>query len=151
MDELDWKIAELLAEDARMTVKKIAEAVNLTSPAVSERIRRMEKNGIIEGYTVVFNPKMTSHYIHALISISVAPKDRGDFRLLLQAEESVEQCYQVTGSHSHMVKVACKDIVELEKLVSRLQKLGQTNTQIILSTMPGAGVNIYRRESQKDK
>lgn len=53
MDELDRKILRLLSADGRMTVKDIARQVSLTSPAVSERIRRMEKTGVIAGYTVV--------------------------------------------------------------------------------------------------
>ncbi len=145
MDELDWKIVTLLAKDARMTVKEIAAEVKLTSPAVSERIKRMEKSGIIAGYTVVFDPKLTRQYIHALVSISVAPPDRAEFHKLLQAEESVEQCFQVTGAHSYMVKVSCRDIEALEKMINRLQKLGQTNTQIILSTIQGPGAIPYRK------
>ncbi len=144
MDELDWKIVTLLAADARMTVKEIAAEVKLTSPAVSERMKRMEKSGIIAGYTVVFDPELTRRYIHALISISVATQDRAEFHKLLQAEKSVEQCFQVTGAHSYMVKVSCKDIEALEKMINRLQKLGQTNTQIILSTIQGPGAIPYR-------
>ena len=135
MDDLDKKILTLLSANARATVKDIAAAVSLTSPAVSERIRRMEKNGVIEGYTVRFNTNITKNYIRAFISMAVQPPDRPEFNKLLQKEKAVEQCFQVTGAQSYMVKVRCKDIEALEKLISRLQKLGNTNTQIILSTM----------------
>lgn len=139
MDELDKKILAVLAEDARVTVKTIAQRVSLTSPAVSERIRRMEKNGTIAGYTVRYNPDSTRQYIHAIISIQVAPADRDAFFALLQQQQAVEQCFQVTGAHSHMVKVCCKDISALEKLISKMQKLGPTNTQIVLSVMEKNG------------
>ena len=59
---------------------------------------------------------------------------------LLLGEETVEQCYQVTGQHSHMIKANCQDIPTLERLINRLQKMGQTNTQIVLSTVRGPGI-----------
>ncbi|MDL2323901.1 Lrp/AsnC family transcriptional regulator [Ruminococcaceae bacterium OttesenSCG-928-A16] len=142
MDELDKKILTLLNKNARATVKEIAGEVALTSPAVSERIRRMEKNGIIEGYTVRFNPQLTQGHINALISISVPPKDRPEFIRLLAEQPAVQQCFQVTGGYSYMVKVRCRDVAALEVLLSHLQKMGQTNTQIILSTIEGNGIEF---------
>lgn len=138
MDQLDKKILALLTANARATVKEIAGKVSLTSPAVSERIRRMEKGGVIEGYTVKINPLLTRNSIHALVSISVAPKDRQVFSELLQQNSAVQRCFQVTGTYSHMVEIRCPDIEALEHLLSKLQKLGQTNTQIILNTVQGA-------------
>lgn len=76
MDELDKKIVRCLSENARMTVKDIARRVCLTSPAVSERIRRLEKAGTIAGYTVLLGRQGGPGAIEALISVSVEPKDR---------------------------------------------------------------------------
>ncbi len=134
MDELDSRILRLLTEDGRMTVKEIAGKVALTSPAVSERIRRMEKSGVIAGYTVVLGDVGPKSRIDALIGISVAPADRQYFLSMAENQSGVTQCFHVTGSHSFIVKVSCADMHELEHLINRFQKLGQTNTQIILST-----------------
>lgn len=134
MDELDRRILRLLTEDGRMTVKEIANKVALTSPAVSERIRRMEKNGVIAGYTVVLGDVGPKNRIDALIGVSVAPSDRQYFLTMAESQPGVTQCFHVTGSHSFIVKVSCADMHELEHMINRFQKLGQTNTQIILST-----------------
>ena len=134
MDELDRKILRLLEEDGRMTEKNIAQRVALTSPAVSERIRRMEAGGVIEGYTVVLGEKPDKNAIDALISISVSPSDRDRFLNMAEMQEGVQQCFHVTGAHSFIVKVHCSGIAELEHLINRFQKLGQTSSQIILST-----------------
>lgn len=142
MDELDKKILYLLNKNARATVKEIAAEVSLTSPAVSERIRRMEKSKIIEGYTVRFNPELTRNYINAFISIQIPPKDQMEFDKLLKDQPAVQQCYHVTGGYSYMVRASCKDISALEKLISHLQKMGQTNTQIILSTEENNGLEF---------
>ncbi len=133
MDDLDRSILRILSVDGRMTVKEIARRVSLTSPAVSERIRRMEKNGVIAGYTVVLGEMKNKHSIDALISISVAPADRQYFLTMVENQPGVTQCFHVTGSHSFIVKVRCDGIEELEHLINRFQKMGQTSTQIILS------------------
>lgn len=135
MDDLDKKIISLLKTNARMTIKEMASRVSLTSPAVSERIRRLEESGVIAGYTARINPELTRGYIGAFVSISVKPENREAFFSVLQTLPDFEYCCQITGNYSHMVKVLCADIVALEGLISKIQKFGQTNTQIILSTV----------------
>ena len=134
MDKLDKKILSLLAQNARMSVKEIAERVSLTSPAVSSRIHRLEKEGVIGGYTVLLKSPGSQQAVNALISVSVAPADRDEFLAAVNGERQVTQCFQVTGSHSYIVKVACDTMQSLEHLITRCQRSGPTSTQIILST-----------------
>ena len=134
MDELGKKIVRCLSENARMTVKDIAQRVCLTSPAVSERIRRMEKSGDIAGYTVLLGRQDGPGAIEALISVSVEPKDRDSFLRMVQQQPRVTQCFHVTGSHSFLVKTHCEGIAALESLITAFQQLGPTSSQIILST-----------------
>ncbi len=135
MDTIDKQILSLLAENARMPVKEIADRVALTSPAVSGRIRKMEQDGIIDGYTVVLRPQSSKTQVNALVSLSLHPSDRPLFLDMIGQMPQVRQCYHVTGSHSFIVKVCCQDMDQLEHLINRFQKLGQTSTQIILSTL----------------
>ena len=127
MDDLDRKILSLLAKNARMPVKEIAEQVALTSPAVSSRIHKLETDGIISGYTVVLNRP-------ALISLSVTPSHRDELVELMQNSKEVLQCYHVTGAYTFLIKVSCGSMPQLEHLILQFQKLGTTSTQIILST-----------------
>lgn len=134
MDDLDRKILSLLAKNARMPVKEIAEQVALTSPAVSSRIHKLESDGVIGGYTVTINRPSDRMYVDALISLSVAPSKHDSFLELLQNSREVLQCYHVTGAYTFLVKVSCGSMPELEHLILQFQKLGTTSTQIILST-----------------
>ena len=134
MDKLDKKILSLLAQNARMSVKEIAERVSLTSPAVSSRIHRLEKEGVIGGYTVLLKSPGSQQAVNALISVSVAPADLDEFLAAVNGERQVTQCFHVTGSHSYIVKVACDTMQSLEHLITRCQRSGPTSTQIILST-----------------
>lgn len=135
MDTIDRQILSLLSQNARIPVKEIAEQVSLTSPAVSGRIRKMEEEGIIAGYTLIISPDSNKTKIKASISLSIFPYDRESFLELIQQSPAVLQCDHVTGSHSYNVKVCCADMPELEHLINQFQKYGQTNTQIILSTL----------------
>ena len=128
MDELDSKIIQLMMRNARMPVKEIAKQVNLTSPAVSSRIHRMEQEGIIGGYTVRLHHPGENNRVQALISIQTAVSERDHFLKMIL------QCYRVTGSYNFIVKVSCPGIDALEHLLTHLQKMGNTNTQIILAT-----------------
>ena len=134
MDQLDRDIIRLLAKNARTPVKDIAQAINLTSPAVSSRIRKLEDMGIIRGYTVVLSPPEGHVRVDALISLSVTPTQHDDLMEMLKNEEDVLQCFRVTGTYSFIVKVSCEGVDALEHLLNKFQKFGSTNTQIILST-----------------
>ena len=134
MDDLDRKILSLLAKNARMPVKEIAEQVALTSPAVSSRIHKLETDGIISGYTVVLNRTADRVYVDALISLSVTPSHRDELVELMQNSKEVLQCYHVTGAYTFLIKVSCGSMPQLEHLILQFQKLGTTSTQIILST-----------------
>ena len=134
MDELDNKIIRLLMRNARMPVKEIAQQVNLTSPAVSSRIHRLEQEGVIGGYTVLLHQPGEAARVQALISIQTTGAAREDFLRMIPGEPQILQCYRVTGSYNFIVKVSCASIDELEHQLTRMQKLGNTNTQIILAT-----------------
>ena len=116
MDDLDRKILSLLAHNARMPVKEIAERVALTSPAVSSRIHKLEADGVISGYTVVLNRPAGRLYVDALISLSVAPSEREGLLNLLQNSREVMQCYHVTGEYTFLIKVSCGSMMQLEHL-----------------------------------
>ncbi len=134
MDATDKQILALLERNARMSVKEIAASISLTPPAVSQRIRRLEQEGIIEGYTTVINLAGIGRSIRALISLSVPPASREEFLQLAQQQKAVLQCHHVTGEYSYILSVATHDMESLERLINRFQKIGQTSTQIILSS-----------------
>ena len=123
MDDLDHKILQLLAENARMPVKDIAQRVSLTSPAVSSRI----------------HPDAPTR-VEALISVLVDAATRASFLTMIEQEPQVLQCFRVTGSYNFIIKVSCTDIDALEHLLTKMQKMGSTNTQIILNTQLDRGL-----------
>ncbi len=134
MDKIDKKLIALLQEDARMPLKMLAEKVFLSSPAVSARIERLEKAGVITGYTAKINQVALGYHITAFINLEVSPEQKPEFYPFIKACSNVIECNCVTGTYSMLLKVAFASTVQLDSFIGQLQKYGRTSTQIVFST-----------------
>lgn len=134
MDKLDIKILKLLSENARMSFKQISEAVGITSPAVKTRIEKMEKDEIIRGYCLDLDKKAIGFMVTAFISISVDSAAKPSFDAFIQNCPNVLECYGITGNYFALLKVLFRSTMDLDNFLTRLQKFGETSTNIVLST-----------------
>ncbi len=137
MDYIDRQIVNILQKNARTPLKVIAEKAYLSSPAVSARIERLEKAGIITGYSAEVNVEKLGYHIMAFINLEVQPKQKAQFYPFIEACPNVLECSCVTGQFSMLIKVAFKSTVELDQFIGRLQDYGRTSTQIVFSTSVG--------------
>ena len=133
-DMIDEKILSLLQENARMSIKDIASEVYLSSPTVTARIERLEKEEIIEGYEVKINQLKLGYHITAFINLEVAPVQKPDFYPFIKSCPNVVECNCVTGNYSMLLKVMFPSTMELDTFIGQLQKFGRTSTQIVFST-----------------
>ena len=106
MDDIDRKILKLLQENARMSLKTIAEKTFLSSPAVSARIEKLEKDGVIAGYHAMVDPMKLGYHILAFINLDVIPEDKPKFYAYAESVPNVLECSCVTGEYSMLMKVA---------------------------------------------
>lgn len=134
MDKIDKKLITLLQQNARMPLKALAEKVFLSSPAVSARIERLEKEEIIEGYEVKINQLKLGYHITAFINLEVAPVQKPEFYPFIKSCPNVVECNCVTGTYSMLLKVVFPSTMELDTFIGQLQKFGRTSTQIVFST-----------------
>ncbi len=134
MDNIDKKLIGLLQKNARYSLKQLAEAVFLSSPAVSARIERLEKEGYITGYQAQVNMLKLGYPITAFINLEMSPKLKPKFYPFIESCPNVLECNCVTGSYSMLVKVAFPSTMELDAFIGQLQKFGNTQTQIVFST-----------------
>ena len=137
LDSVDKKILSILKNNARNSVSNIAEEINLSIPATSDRIKKMEDMDIIVGYKTVINPQKVGLDILALITI--ISESSADYEKIItyanQTDEIVE-CFATTGRGSHILIVQTKDSQSLEQLLRTIQSwpnVMRTETQIILS------------------
>lgn len=143
LDEIDIQILNLLQKDGRMAIKEIANRVCLSSPAVSNRIEKLENEHYILGYQAVVNPVLIGLYTKAFISLEVAPVRKKEFYPFIKKCGNVIECNCVTGEYSMLLEVLFKTTIELDQFIGELQKFGRTKTLIVFSTsVEHRGVNI---------
>lgn len=134
MDITDIRILKILQQEARISMKELGARVNLTSPAVSERIKRLEESGVIEGYTAVINPKKLNLHVEAIVHVAMKVSAHKRFKKMAAEEREIIECYHVTGEDCMTVKVVCETTHRLEEILDKIQAIGDTRTAIILST-----------------
>lgn len=135
MDAADRIILKALAENARVPIKTLAEKSFLSSPAVSSRVDRMEKSGVIRSYQANLDLKALGFEILAFINLSMVPGRREEFREWINGCINVLECHHVTGAYSLLMKAAFVNTEEMENFVIQLQSYGTTQTQVVFSTM----------------
>ena len=134
MDKIDKKLVTLLQQNARMPLKALAEQVFLSSPAVSARLERLEKENIIVGYEAKVNPLKLGYHITAFINLEIVPAQKPEFYPFVRDCHNVIECNCVTGDYSMLLKVAFASTIDLDTFIGQLQKFGRTSTQIVFST-----------------
>ena len=105
MDKIDRKILSLLQENARYPLKYLAQKVFLSSPAVSTRIERLEKAGILTGYHATIDPVALGYHITAFINLTLDPKQKDEFYPYVKDCPNVLECNCVTGTYSIMLSL----------------------------------------------
>jgi len=140
MDITDAKILECLKQNGRETASEISKRVNLSIPAVSERIRKLEDSGVIEKYLVKLSRSKLGYKLLAVIFVNI--DDTGNvsaFRDAIVKYPEVIECHHMAGEYDYMLKVLLADTDELEDfLSSRLKSIRgvqKSNTLIVLSTL----------------
>ena len=138
MDQIDQKILALLEENARMPLKKIAEQVFLSPPAVATRMERLERQGVIQCYRAVISPDKLGRRVMAFVHVVIQPEQHKAFADFVRQTPPVTACYHVTGPYSMLLQIRCADTSQLDALVTKIQKFGNTQTQVVFSTLKEA-------------
>lgn len=138
LDPTDAHILHLLQADGRIKRKDVAEAVGLSLPAVSERMRKLEERGLVLGYHAILDPKRIGLDVAAFVRVGVDGSDHYDaFVAAAVAMPEVQEVHAITGEGSHLLKVRVRTTTALERLLGALQRLPgvrATQTSIVLST-----------------
>ena len=148
LDEVDEKILEILQDNARTSLKDIAEQVFLSPTAVGTRIDRMLDEGVLEGFTTRLNPEAMGHYVKAFINLQVEPAQREEFYEYIDGVLNVIECNCVTGDYSMLIEVRFPTTTELDHFIVELQRFGKTKTQIVFSTYVKHRCRYWREDSR---
>lgn len=134
VDHVDVAILRALAADARISLADLARKVGFSAPSVAERVKRLEENGVIRGYSVDVDPTALGHALSIHMRIRPMTGQVGKLAALLNKLDAIVECDRITGDDCFVAKAHVTSVKELEGLIDRILPLGATNTAIIQSS-----------------
>ena len=134
MDDTDLQILSLLKDNARISMKAIAEKTFLSSTAVAARVEKLERDGYITGYYTALNADKFGLGIKAFINLELEPIQKSEFYPYIRACKNVVECNCITGEYSMLLTVLFPSTSALDLFIGELQHFGKTKTQIVFST-----------------
>lgn len=134
LDEIDCRVLVELQRNARITATEVGRRVKLSTPAASERLRRLEQAGVITGYHATVDLAMLGFTIQGFVRLKHAGSNYKPFRAMLAKTPAILECHHITGDDCFIMKIAVKSMAELEALAAGLAAFGATTTSIVYST-----------------
>ena len=134
LDSVDVQLLYLLESDARISIADLARSLSMSAPSVSERLRRLEESGVIQGFTVTVDPKTLGYSLAFYIRIRPTPGQLSKVVALIAEIEEIVECDRITGDDCFIAKVYLRSTDELESILNKLIPYAQTNTSMIQSS-----------------
>jgi DNA-binding Lrp family transcriptional regulator len=139
MDATDRKIVSLLRENARRSFKDIGKHVHLSAPAIKRRVDRLERDGVIRGYTAIVDPASFGWHTEAFVDLYCDGRMPGDaIKQAVEDEPGVMSAHTVAGEASALLHVMAEDTRDLELALERIRSvegIDRTVTEVVLSTL----------------
>jgi Lrp/AsnC family leucine-responsive transcriptional regulator len=134
LDGVNQAILEELQRDARLSMAALGRRVNLSPPAVAERVQRLEREGVIRGYHAEIDPTKLGYTVAAVVRVAPATRQLEKIRQVARDTPQVVECHRITGEDCFFLKLHLRSIDELEPLLDRFTPYGRTTTSIIHSS-----------------
>jgi Lrp/AsnC family leucine-responsive transcriptional regulator len=131
LDDTDRKIVGQLISDGRVSFAELGRRVNLSSPAVAERVQRLERAGVIIGYRAELDPRLLGYPLTAIVRVKPAPGQLPRIPELAAEIPEVAECHRITGEDCFFIKVHLRSIGELGGVLDRFLAHGETTTSIV--------------------
>jgi Lrp/AsnC family leucine-responsive transcriptional regulator len=143
LDATNRRLLAELQNDARLSLAELGRRVGLSSPAVAERLQRLERAGVILGYRAEIDPRALGLSLSAVIRVRPAPGQLANVAKLAQDTSEVVDCRRVTGDDCYVMTAHVRDVEHLEAVIDRFVALGQTTTSIVQSApVPRRGLAL---------
>jgi Lrp/AsnC family leucine-responsive transcriptional regulator len=134
LDQIDRKILQELAVDARVPFAELGRRVGLSPSAAAERVRQLESLEFIRGYRAEINLQALGYSVTAFVRLTCDGSRYRQFLKILPTLESVQECHHLTGGDAFLLKVVFPSIMQLEELIEKLLLYGSPTTSMVLST-----------------
>jgi Lrp/AsnC family leucine-responsive transcriptional regulator len=134
LDTANLRLVEELQRDARLSFAELGRRVGLSSPAVAERMARLEEEGVITGYHAEVDPRALGLTLGVVIRIRPAPRELHKVAELARRTPEVVECHRITGEDCYLMKAHVRDVEHMEEVIDQFAVYGQTTTSILQSS-----------------
>jgi Lrp/AsnC family leucine-responsive transcriptional regulator len=136
LDSLDERILAALQEDGRLTMKSLSENIGMSSPAVIERVRRLEERGMLTGYRGMVDASAIGRPVSVMVLATVAQSNHEGFLQVLRNHDAVEEVIRVSGHHNFIIRAHFSGTEELEELMDVAGECCESIEADIILSMP---------------
>lgn len=134
LDEIDWQILTILQVEARISFKELGQRISLTGTAIAERVRKLEDEGVIEGYSIKLNREKIGLPVTAFFKLRANIEHCQRLRELAISFPEIIEAHRVVGSEYYILKAVLPSMQHLEALMEKFLQLGAVEVSIVLST-----------------
>ncbi|MBO0345075.1 Lrp/AsnC family transcriptional regulator [Roseibium limicola] len=131
IDDIDRRLLEELLADARLSLKELGGRVGLSSPSVSERLKRLEEGGVIRGFTLDVDPKALGYLFQAIVRVRPLPGTLHVVQKLLDDIPQIIECDKVTGDDCFYARLYVRSMEELDTLLDKVAEKAETHTAVV--------------------
>jgi Lrp/AsnC family transcriptional regulator, leucine-responsive regulatory protein len=149
LDHVDSRILEALVANARVSIAEIARLLDMSSPSVAERVRRLEEAGVITGYTATISPAAVGLPISAWLRIRPVPGALEKVAEIVFGIPEITECERVTGEDCFLARAHVQSVAHLEHVIDRIIPYAMTNTSIIQSSPVKPRLPAIPRENER--
>jgi len=147
LDKLDWRIVEQLQVNSRKALAQLGREIGLSQPAISERVKRLESKGVIEGYSARVNTQALGLDLIAFARLKTSFQFLKPCLQLFASIPQIIEVHRVTGEDCFILKVIVPRAADLESIIDRMAKYGSVTTSIVLSSTPPVPITRSAAES----
>ncbi|WP_153769686.1 Lrp/AsnC family transcriptional regulator [Labrenzia sp. CE80] len=131
IDDIDRQLLEELLGDARLPLKELASRVGLSSPSVSDRLRRLEEGGVIRGFTIDVDPKAVGYLFQTMVRVRPLPGTLHVVQKMLQDIPQITECDKVTGEDCFIARLHVRSMEELDEILDKVSEKSETSTAVV--------------------
>jgi Lrp/AsnC family transcriptional regulator, leucine-responsive regulatory protein len=133
-DDVDAALLRELQEDGRLSLAELGRRVGLSSPAVADRLERLEDARVITGYHAEVDPRALGYALAVILRIRPAPRELKKVAEVARGTPEVVECHRITGDDCYLMKAHVRDVEHMEEVIDRFAVYGQTTTSIVQSS-----------------
>lgn len=147
LDDIDRRILTILQSEARLSYAAVGRRVGLSPAAATERVTKLEADGVLTGYRADLNVARIGYSVQAYVKVFNEPSRFASFEAHARELRHVLECHRVTGDASHLLRVVCEGVPELEALLDDLMAYARTETLLLMSSaVPARPLDLFGDE-----